>query len=941
MITKTGSKFIIIYFINYLCFNLNDDIDQGNNSEHVNAGKTDPTDDEDTKEIEYKLESESYYYDKWIEFIKGYFRRIGIRDRNTEEIKDERKKYIYYDQLYDLPNTDRIKNHYITQSKYTVYEYKNSSLVIIDYEHILSWMDKDGNNELVSLLETDADLGLVSLKQAALRVLREIHYEYAEEIKDRFEVSISNYNKQKEIPDISSEDIGKLLRVEGFVSSYDDKRRQIILKSYWDCNGVNEDNERHTSIVEGGNKPLSCSQCESKKLVENVEKREITDFIDIKFQQRYDRIREGSVADVDARLIGSEKVALFYDQFDPGAVFHATVIPRLVYKNERDRTIADTYLEVVSIEKQPDNDLIEHDETLEELVKTVPHDDIYSHVKKLVRSIAPSIMGLDALKFAILLSLTGAEPTLNEDFSRVRGTFKILIIGDTSSGKSTILRHAALLIPKSVYASVTSSAAGLVAAIDIQDKVKKVVLGLLPMANNGLACVDEIDKKSQEDLGKLSEPMDDDEMIYMRKAGITKPIQARCTILAAANVVTNGGRIDPMLSIVEQTKFPSWFLSRFDMIFVIRNVLNDSQDQLFVSHMTKVIGGRRLESEVIKSNAKELSVSNKDGDVYQTHYMRQEFKYLKSKYKPVLKPTDEAFQLMMSWYVKHKNMVIPKFIDAEDKISKKSNIETPMVDARKLRTLGNLAAASARLYRRNHIEIEDMKNAINVLEYSINSIIPEGENINWRDPDQIDLDNRKTQDFIKTRAFATLQKLTILQARQMMYFIIQTHKYTWNKCDICKGKGEIITDSFGSEKIGGKPEICDSCNGRKGYYADFDYNQLAETITSTNSSIRLTLNDCDEIFKILKENNFFRENKNSVPGRIRWDVIKDLKSIDIKEQIDRITNLYDIKKTKETGEIKVPKADIMAKNSVDKEVERIKNRRKSGDVIPGEVIHEN
>ena len=895
-------------------FNLTDNFNEDDSEKYV--------------EDNYNVGTQSSYADKWEEFIRGFTKRVGMRYKGSDDFIEQRDKIVYFEQINQLPSTDRIKNHYISQSKYTLYEYEKSSLFIVNYEHIESWLDKDNKNDLVQVLSVDADLALKALKDAAFNILKDLHPDYANEIKSRFEVSISNYNRTKEIPDISSKDVGKLLRVEGFVASYDDKRRQITLQSYWNCNGLNENEEIHENIVEGGNRPPYCAFCESKKLKEDVVKRDITDFIDIKLQQRMDRVREGSVAQIDARLIGSEKVALFYDQFDPGAIFNATVIPRLIYKNERDRTIADTYLEILSIDKQAEEELVEHDEMLEEIVKQVPDNDIDAHVRKLYRSIAPTIMGLDHLKFALLLALVGAEPRMGEDLQRVRGTIKILIVGDTSCGKSTMLRHAALIIPKSMYVSTSASAVGLVAGINIEDKVKKITLGILPMANNGLACIDELDKRDKEDFEKISEPMDDNEMIYLNKAGIAKPIQARCTVLAAANPVTNGGRIDPLMSIMEQTKFPSWLVSRFDLVFMVRSVTNSDQDNQFLQHMNKVFTGRRLESDFILNGKRELSISTKSGDIYQTHYLRHELQYLKQTYKPILKPTDPAWHKMMKWYLQHKSMIIPKMIDAEDKVSKKSNVETPMVDHRKLRTLENLAAASARLYRRNEITEDDMQNAINVLEFSINSIIPENENINWNHPDLVNLDNKRTQEFMKTQAFSKLQKLMQLQGKQMKFFIAQVKKNLWQRCDICKGQGFTYEDAFGDVGQGGKPIKCDECNGLKGYYADFDFEILAETITSTRGSVPITYDDCREIFKILKENGFFRQTRTSVPGHIRYELAKNPDSIDIKDQIEKLTNLYELKQSKEPIQQKsVPKADIMAKESVEKELEEIRRRK--------------
>merc|ERR1712050_30708 len=257
--------------------------------------------------------------------------------------------------------------------------------------------------------------------------------------------------------------------------------------------------------------------------------------------------------------------------------------------------------------------------------------------QKIYSSIAPSIRAsekdvIQDVKAALACLLFGGSRKYLPDGTRMRGDINMLLLGDPGTAKSQFLKFAEKAAPIAVYTSGKgSSAAGLTAAI-IRDKEGFTLEGgAMVLADGGIVCIDEFDKMDVNDRVAIHEAMEQ-QTISIAKAGITTMLNTRCSVLAAAN--PRFGSYDDLANTADQIDFETTILSRFDMMFLVKDVRDPDRDYNLAKHMTNLHKGEIQEEAEGPLTVQEL---------------RKYLSYCRSRCSPRLTP--EASEVLKNHYI--------------------------------------------------------------------------------------------------------------------------------------------------------------------------------------------------------------------------------------------------------------------------------------------------
>uniref|UniRef100_A0A8C1T5S8 DNA replication licensing factor MCM3 n=1 Tax=Cyprinus carpio TaxID=7962 RepID=A0A8C1T5S8_CYPCA len=355
---------------------------------------------------------------------------------------------------------------------------------------------------------------------------------------------------------------------------------------------------------------------------------------------------------------------------------------------------------------------------------------------QLARSLAPSIHGHEYIKKAILCLLLGGVEKVLENGSRIRGDINVLLIGDPSVAKSQLLRYVLHTAPRAIPTTGRgSSGVGLTAAVttDQETGERRLEAGAMVLGDRGVVCIDEFDKMSDIDRTAIHEVMEQGR-VTIAKAGIHARLNARCSVLAAANPVY--GRYDQYKTPMENIGLQDSLLSRFDLLFIMLDQMDPEYDREISDHVLRIHRYRdphEQDGAALALGGAIDALATEDPDVTQED---EEELQVYEKHNPLLHGSKKLKDRVVSKAFMRKYIHVAKALspvltqDAANHIAEEysrlrsqeqlgSDIaRTSPVTARTLETLIRLSTAHAKARMSKVVEMIDTEVAVELVQFA-------------------------------------------------------------------------------------------------------------------------------------------------------------------------------------------------------------------------------
>ncbi|ERN06348.1 hypothetical protein AMTR_s00016p00242770 [Amborella trichopoda] len=544
------------------------------------------------------------------------------------------------------------------------------------------------------------------MEEVAQSVVLDLHKNY-KNICQRIYVRVTNLPIYDQIRNIRQIHLNTMIRIGGVVTRRSGVFPQLQQVKY-DCNKcgmiLGPFFQNSYSEVKVG----SCPECQSKgPFTVNIEQTIYRNYQKMTLQESPGIVPAG-------RLPRCKEVILLNDLIDcarPGEEIEVTGI----YTNNFDfslntkngfpvfaTVVEANYVtkkqDLFSAYKLTDDDKIE----IERLAKDPRIGE------RIIKSIAPSIYGHEDIKTAIALAMFGGQEKNVKGKHRLRGDINVLLLGDPGTAKSQFLKYVEKTGQRAVYTTGKgASAVGLTAAVHKDPVTREWTLegGALVLADRGICLIDEFDKMNDQDRVSIHEAMEQ-QSISISKAGIVTSLQARCSVIAAANPI--GGRYDSSKTFVQNVELTDPILSRFDILCVVKDVVDEVTDEMLArfvvdSHAKSQPKGTILEDQPRNPNPNDS---------------------VEKDFQPPVDPEILSQDMLRKYITYAKLNVFPKLHDSDmDKLThvyaelrrESSHGQGVPIAVRHIESMIRTSEAHARMHLRSYVSEEDVDMAIRVL----------------------------------------------------------------------------------------------------------------------------------------------------------------------------------------------------------------------------------
>ncbi|VFQ64957.1 unnamed protein product [Cuscuta campestris] len=659
---------------------------RGGGSNSGDVPMTDQTDDE-----QYEDEDNEEGLDMYR--IQGTLREWVTRDEVRRFVAKRFKEF-----LRTYVNSKTNQEDYLRQINEMVAVNKCS--LEIDYKQFIYCHPN------IAIWLADAPQSILEvMEEVANKVVFDLHPNY-KKIHQRIYVRITNLPVYDQIRNIRQIHLNTMIRIGGVVtrrSGVFPQLQQVKFDCNKCCSILGPFFQNSYSEVKVG----SCPECQSKgPFTVNIEQTIYRNYQKLTLQESPGIVPAG-------RLPRYKEVILLNDLIDcarPGEEIEVTGI----YTNNFDLSLNTkngfpvfaTVVEANYVTKKHDlfsaYKLTQEDK--EEILMLAKDPRIGERIFK---SIAPSIYGHEDIKTAIALAMFGGQEKNVNGKHRLRGDINVLLLGDPGTAKSQFLKYVEKTGQRAVYTTGKgASAVGLTAAVHKDPVTREWTLegGALVLADRGICLIDEFDKMNDQDRVSIHEAMEQ-QSISISKAGIVTSLQARCSVIAAANPI--GGRYDSSKNFSQNVELTDPIISRFDILCVVKDVVDPVTDEMLA---------RFVVDSHFKSTPKGANLDDRSNDAYSQDDLESN----------LLPPDPEIIpqELLKKYLTYAKLNVFPKLHDADlDKLTQvyaelrreSSHGQGVPIAVRHIESMIRMSEAHARMHLRHHVTQEDVDMAIRVL----------------------------------------------------------------------------------------------------------------------------------------------------------------------------------------------------------------------------------
>lgn len=561
----------------------------------------------------------------------------------------------------------------------------NSESLEVSYRHL-----SESKAILAMFLTMCPDEILKIFDSVAIEAI-ELNYPDYSQIHSEIHVRISDFPKVSTLRDLREGDLNSLVRVSGVVTRRTGVFPQLKFLKF-DCQKCGQVLGPFFQEANQEVKITFCSNCKGRgpfKL--NSEKTLYRNYQRLTLQEAPGTVPAG-------RLPRHREVILLWDLVDiakPGEEIEVTGVYKETYDGNLNAKngfpVFQTVIEANAVRRREGQqsssdefseqglDSFSWSEEDEREFRRVARTNI---IEKIISSVAPSIYGHKDIKTAIACSLFGGVPKNINGKHSIRGDINVLLLGDPGTAKSQILKYVEKTAHRAVFATGQgASAVGLTASVRKDTITKEWTLegGALVLADKGVCLIDEFDKMNDQDRTSIHEAMEQ-QSISISKAGIVTTLQARCAIVAAAN--PNGGKYNSTLTLPQNVDLTEPILSRFDILCVVRDLVNPENDERLASfvidsHMrsTKTVDEDEDEEEEEDKEDEEEDDDDDDEDMDDPSNRskglsrREKIRQLNKEKESEISPLSQEFLMKYIHYARSK--VFPKLLQIEqDKIAR-------------------------------------------------------------------------------------------------------------------------------------------------------------------------------------------------------------------------------------------------------------------------------